>query len=435
MLDNERTVRMGNILKNELDCTCEEFLASVYGERSRPCSAAMKTLFSSVLMRSSTIVKELSAPLRNSNSRIEAKRVQEMVSRWLVNYDFDGKLNPYLLGHAAQAADERTTFAIDFSDISKEFGGSGMEGMEPGYDGSRGCTAMGHDFISISIVGAGHLEADPVYVKLGEGRHRKGELLHDAITALMEATGGRGWMVLDRGMDDAEFIFRMKSGGRHAVVRIRDMKRDVFGNGRAIDATLSALPFRKAHLNTYRGVRKVGLRCAKGVMQYCANPSSKGAPTQEARLLVVESRFDGKSIYLYVVCPDEVVDDQDRAWEFAVRAAQAYCDRWQIETSFQSVKQEFRLEDARVRKFKRLVNIFDLCFLSYVFMIRYLRSSRRFKRIVKVFSDNFRTLTLRMHSLLAGLRELYGAETVRNITGRPKKVIVESPAQMLFQLE
>ena len=435
MLDNERTVRMGNILKNELDCTCEEFLASVYGERSRPCSAAMKTLFSSVLMRSSTIVKELSAPLRNSNSRIEAKRVQEMVSRWLVNYDFDGKLNPYLLGHAAQAADERTTFAIDFSDISKEFGGGGMEGMELGYDGSRGCTAMGHDFISISIVGAGHLEADPVYVKLGEGRHRKGELLHDAITALMEATGGRGWMVLDRGMDDAEFIFRMKSGGRHAVVRIRDMKRDVFGNGRAIDATLSALPFRKAHLNTYRGVRKVGLRCAKGVMQYCTNPRSKGAPTQETRLLVVESRFDGKSIYLYVVCPDEVVDDQDRAWEFAVRAAQAYCDRWQIETSFQSVKQEFRLEDARVRKFKRLVNIFDLCFLSYVFMIRYLRSSRCFKRIVKVFSDNFRTLTLRMHSLLAGLRELYGAETVRNITGRPKKVIVESQAQMLFQLE
>ena len=83
-------------------------------------------------MRSSTIVKELSVPLRADNSRIEAKRAQEMVSRWLMNYDFDGKLNPYLLGHAARAAGERTTFAIDFSDISKEFGGSGMEGMEPG---------------------------------------------------------------------------------------------------------------------------------------------------------------------------------------------------------------------------------------------------------------------------------------------------------------
>ena len=426
---------MGNILKNELDCTCKEFLASVYGERSRPCTSAMEALFSSILMRSSTIVKELSAPLRNSNSRIEAKRAQEMVSRWLMNYDFDGKLNAYLLGHAAQVANERTTFAIDFSDISKEFGGGGMEGMEPGYDGSRGCIAMGHDFISVSIVGAGHPEADPVYVKLGEGRHRKDELLRDATTALMEATGGRGWMALDRGMDDAKLIFRMKSDGRHAVVRIKDMKRDVFGNGRAIDATLSGLRFRKAHLDTYRGVRKVELRCAKGVMQYCADPRSKDASTHDARLLVVESRFDGKSVYLYVVCPDESIDDQDCAWEFAVRAAQAYCDRWQIETSFQSVKQEFRLEDARVRKFKRLVNIFDLCFLSYVFMIRYLRNSRHFKKIVKVFSDNFKTLTARMHSLLAGLRELYGAQTVRNITGRPKKSQAGNPAQMLFRLE
>ena len=115
---------MGNILKNELDCTCKEFLASVYGERSRPCTSAMEALFSSILMRSSTIVKELSVPLRACNSRLEAKRAQEMVSRWLMNYDFDGKLNAYLLGRAAQAADERTTFAIDFSDISKEFGGA-----------------------------------------------------------------------------------------------------------------------------------------------------------------------------------------------------------------------------------------------------------------------------------------------------------------------
>ena len=395
----------------------------------------MQMLFSLILTRNSTIVKELSVPLREGNDRVEVKRVQEMVSRWLANYDFDEKLNKYLLGHAEGTTNERTTFAIDFSDISKEFGGDGMDGMEMGWDGSRGCTAMGHDFISISAVGAEHLEADPVYVKLGKGRHQKKELLHDGISALMEATGGRGWMALDRGMDEAEFIFQMKHDGRLAVVRIKDMKRDVFGNGRTIGDTLSELPFREAHLNTYRGVRKVELRFAEGVMQYCEDLHSKDAPTYDVRLLVVESKFDGKSIYLYVICPDEVIGNPDLAWKYTVRAAQAYCDRWQIETSFQSVKQEFRLEEARVRAFKRLVNIFDLCFLAYVFMIRHLRNSRHFKRIVKAFSDNFKTLTSRMHSLLAGLRELYNAQMVRNITGRPRKVRVEHPAQLLFQLE
>ena len=380
-------------------------------------------------------MKELSVPLREGNDRVEVKRVQEMVSRWLANYDFDAKLNEYLLGHASEITNERTTFAIDFSDISKEFGGNGMDGMEMGWDGSRGCTAMGHDFISISAVGAGHLEADPVYVKLGQGRHKKKELLYDAITALMEATGGLGWMVIDRGMDEAEFFFRMKRDAHLVVVRIKDMKRDVFGNGKTIDATLADLPFHKAHLNTHRGARKVELRCAKGVMQHCEDPHAKDALTREINLLVVESKFEDKSIFLYVVCPDEVIDDPHSAWEYAVCAAQAYCDRWQIETSFQSIKQEFKLEEARVRKFKRLVNIFDLCFLAYVFMIRYLRNSHRFKKIVKVFSDNFKTLTMRMHSLLAGLRELYKAEKVNHITGRPRKVRKENPAQEMLPLE
>ena len=35
---------MGNILKKELDSSCDEFLAEVYGDRTKPCSMAMKTL-------------------------------------------------------------------------------------------------------------------------------------------------------------------------------------------------------------------------------------------------------------------------------------------------------------------------------------------------------------------------------------------------------
>ena len=63
-------------------------------------------------------------------------------------------------------------------------------------------------------------------------------------------------------------------------------------------------------------------------------------------------------------------------------ASQAYCDRWQIETSFLTVKREFALEKARVRTFRRLENIFALCMLAYVFMIGHIRGSKRFRRIV-----------------------------------------------------
>jgi len=426
---------MGNILKNELDCTCDDFLSEVYGVRTKPCTEAMKTLFTSVLTRSSTLVKELSAPLRLDNGKDEVKRVQEMVSRWLVNYDFCARLNPYLLASAKPLVGGRSTIAIDFSDISKEFGGEGMEGMEKGWDGSRGCVAMGHDFISVSLVGAEFREAVPMYVKLAMGRHKKDELLYEAIAAVMNTTDGKGWLVLDRGMDDAKFLYRMKRDGHTVVVRIKDMKRDVFGDGRTIDATLADLRFAKVHLNTYRGVIKAEMRCAVGVVRYCADEMSKDAVAHDVRVIVVESRFDNRSIYLYVVCPDEVVDDPGRAWECALHAAQAYCDRWQIETSFQIVKQEFRLEDARVRRFRRLENIFGLCVLAYVFMIRFLRNSRRFKKIVKVLGDNVETLAFKTHSLLCGIRELYREGKVRYISGRPRKRFLPDAAQLLFKLE
>ena len=71
------------------------------------------------------------------------------------------------------------------------------------------------------------------------------------------------------------------------------------------------------------------------------------AATEDVGVLVVESRFGGKSLYLYVVRPDEVLADRRAMFALAVRAAQAYCDRWQIETSFLTVKQEFALEKAR----------------------------------------------------------------------------------------
>lgn len=426
---------MSNILKNEIDCTCKEFLNDVYGVQSKPCDRAVRVLFTSVLTQSSTLIKTLSAPLRTANDRLEGKRVQEMVSRWLVNYDFEQRLNPYLLRDFAGTVGDRTTLAVDFSDISKEFGGAGMEGMEMGWDGSRGCVAMGHDFISVSVVGSEHREALPVYVKLGKGRHRKDDLLYEAIRTVMLKTHGRGWLVLDRGMDDEKFIHTMKRNNWNAVVRIKDMKRDVFGNGKDIGVTLEGLRFGRALLNTYRGAIRAEVRCAIGIMQYCPEPHVKDAATDTTRLLVVESRFDDRSIYLYVICPDCVIDDPQQAWEYAVRAAQAYCDRWQIETSFQTVKQEFRLEEARVRRFCRLVNVFALCILAYVFTIQYLRSSKRFRKIVKALGDNVKTLALKTHSLLCGIRELYRAGKVRFITGRPRKRFVPDAAQLLLALE
>ena len=176
------------------------------------------------------------------------------------------------------------------------------------------------------------------------------------------------------------------------------------------------------------------IRWKRGFVQRCTDPKKKDAPVEDVDALVVESRFDGKSIWLYAICPDEMYATEEGALRVAVRAAQAYCDRWQIETSFQTVKQEFALEKARVRTFRRLENIFSLCILAYVFATDFLRRAKGFKKVLKHLSDNLEAVSMRTHALLAGIRALVNVEKIRFISGRPRKPFAESPLQMVMNL-
>ena len=416
---------MDNILQNSLDVTYADFLKGVFGARPKPEWNALKTIFSEIVVGKSTLVSDMSKPLRENSSKPERKRAQERVSGWLGNYDFVEATGGWLLKNIPEDRLDGCTFAVDFSDISKVFGGEGMEGMAMGRDGSTGEIRMGHDFICVSLVGADYPEALPVYVKLGRGRKGHDELIREAIKAVMERTGGKGWIVEDRGMDGAEHLWTLKRDERKAVVRVNKMDRDVFGDGLHVDASLRSARFFDAMLHVHTGDRRVKIRCKPGVVQYCKDPRSKDAVTENVRVLVVESRFDEKSIYLYVVCPDWVLESPAQMAIYAERAAQAYCDRWQIETSFFVMKQEFALEKARVRTFRRLENIFSLCVLAYVYATQFLRKTKGFKRILKFIADNLGTVSSKTHALLAGIRALVKEARIRFISGRPRKRTVD----------
>ena len=226
-------------------------------------------------------------------------------------------------------------------------------------------------------------------------------------------------------MDGAEHLWTLKRDERKAVVRVHRMDRDVFGDGLHVDASLQSAKFFDAMLHVHTGDRRVKIRCRPGVVQYCKDPRSKDAVTENVRVLVVESRLDEKSIYLYVVCPDWVLESPAQMAIYAERAAQAYCDRWQIETSFFVMKQEFALEKARVRTFRRLENIFSLCVLAYVYATQFLRKTKGFKRILKFIADNLGTVSSKTHALLAGIRALVKEARIRFISGRPRKRTVD----------
>ena len=427
-----------NILKKHVERTAKELVAEVYPadktyrdladkkdvKRGKKYYEAAEHVLNALVAGSTTLVSDMSLSLAENASAEEMKNAQEQVSGWLQRYDFETGLNDYLMEKAKPLVGKTTALALDFSEISKPFGGEGMEGMAKGWDGSRHCTAYGHDFISVSIVGPGFEDAVPVYVKIARGRKSKGDLLDEAIEAVKKVVGENGWFAVDRGMDCVEFIFFMKRRDFLGVVRVNKTDRDVFGTGRTIDKEFAKVRFVKAELETYRGTVKARVKWKPGVfMDECGN---------KKKVLVVESCVGGHAIWLYVTCPDSALEDESEMERLAILAAQAYGNRWQIERSFETVKQEFSLEKLRVRTFRRLKNVFSLCVVAYLFVTRYLRASSRFKGIVKAIRDNCTEQSLRTHPLLANLRSLIGEERIRNITGRPRKPPEKEPDQLEF---
>ena len=131
-----------------------------------------------------------------------------------------------------------------------------------GYDASRGVVAMGHSPLCAAVV----LRKRATTLRLDLQRGRKG--LPDAEAALFDAivgaTGGNGIPVHDRGFDGEGFVGHALRSGHRAVVRAKEMSRDVFGRRRAPlrpQTRRFSWPFPSPLQKS--GIR-VGQRCARG---------------------------------------------------------------------------------------------------------------------------------------------------------------------------
>ena len=396
-------------------------MARVYPGAGVCLARASNALFGALVRGGSTLVSRL-AEFPGEGRGTSRKGMRERVSEWLGNYDFAGPAAEWMRSRFAPLVGEDTAIPVDFSDISKEFGGKGMEGMAPGWDGSRKTTAMGHTFCAAAAICPSRDSVMPLRFCVEKGRRGLFGRMRDVLDGVHADTGGRGVPVIDRGGDSEEVVGHLLAKGRRAVIRVNTLGRDVFGTGNAIDKELSAIPATDVTLHRKGGCAKAKLRRKKGFFGPLSLP-----------LLVVESAFGDTTLYLYVLLgKDAGTEDPAKLREYAEHAAQAYLDRWQIEVFFLRVKQDFALEAARVRTFRRLRNLFYLCVLGYAFCAHVIPGSASRSAILKVFRDNFQRVSLRMQVFLSGLRALLEEPRLRHITGRPRKPPGIDPSQMLF---
>lgn len=398
-----------NIAKKAVERTSKSLLATVFPDLGKVAGEAAKAVFGAVVSTGSALVTDIAATLAGTGT--SKKGLQEKVSGWLARYDFATPVREHLWREGVALVGRDTVIAVDSGDISKEFGGAGMEGMEMGYDASRGVVAMGHSLLCAAVVL--RRRATPLRLALLKGR--KG--LPDAETALFDeivaAAGDDGIPVHDRGFDSEGFVAHAIRSGHRAVVRVKETKRDVFGTGRGIDEDMAHAPCVRTALRSPTRRAEAEVRWRTGFF-----PSGDG----HLPVLVVSSSFNGTTLYLYALNfagQDASPDELRRA---AALAANAYFCRWGVEVLFQDVKQCFSIENARVRTFGRLENLLAFCTLAYSFFAHVLPNcGEETRRLMKTMKDSLGEIVESFRPFVANVRELLRMERTSFISGRPKK--------------
>ena len=398
-----------NIAKNAVERTSKALLGKVFPSLGKVAGEAAEAIFSAVVRAGSALVTDIAATL--DGDATSRKGRQEKVSGWLARYDFAAPVRDHLWSEGVALVGRDTVIAVDSGDISKEFGGAGMEGMEPGYDASRGVVAMGHSLLCAAVVA--RRRAAPLRLDLLKGR--KG--LPDAETELFDAivgeVGDDGIPVHDRGFDSERFVGHAIRSGHRGVVRAKEMGRDVFGTGRSLDGEMAGAPCVRATLRSPTRRAEATVRWRAGFF-----------PAGDAHLpvLVVSSTFNGTTLYLYAlnfVGPDASARERREA---AALAANAYFCRWSVEVLFQDVKQCFSIENARVRAFGRLENLLAFCTLAYSFFAHVLPNcGEETRRLMKTMKDSLGEIVESFRPFVANVRELLRMERTSFISGRPKK--------------
>ena len=341
-----------NIAKNAVERTSKALLAKVFPSLGKVPGEAAHAVFSAVVRTGIALVTDIAASM--DGDATSRKGRQEKVSGWLARHDFATPVRDHLWDEGVALVGRDTVAAVDSGDVSKELGGAGMEGMEMGYDASRGVTAMGHSLLCAAVVA--RRRAAPLRLALLKGRRGLPGAEAELFDAVVGAVGDDGILVHDRGFDSKGFVGHAIRSGHRAAVRAKELSRDVFGTGRSIDEDMARAPCVHVALRSPARRAEAAVRWRTGFF-----------PAGDAHLpvLVVYSSFNGATLYLYalnLVGPDAAADELRKA---AVLAANAYFCRWGVEVLFQDVKQCLDIEDARARTFRRLENLLALCTLAY----------------------------------------------------------------------
>jgi hypothetical protein len=247
-------------------------------------------------------------------------------------------------GMVRERIDDNTVFVGDGSDLAKPYG-KAFECLERVHDGSAGKQEKGYWTLEFAALTHGHKTPLPVYDRVYSvseaGYKSQTNELFKALRFLRETFGGQGIRTLDRGYDSNEIYKEFFRHDELFIVRA-DKQRNVVRKGKTLNILQAAKRLKGKYVLPFTTKSGETKHCKVSV-QTISLPAIPGKLMQ----LVCLHGLGEEPLMLLT----NLEQDDPR---LNVAVVKVYLMRWRIEEHFRFKKQEYGLENFRVRALKSI---------------------------------------------------------------------------------
>jgi len=299
---------------------------------------------------------KLSNVARSLNEEIKLIKTENRLSRQLNTEDLTEEINGKIIKEGAKRIKKDTVLALDLTSIEKEYGKK-MENMVRVWSGTKKETVNGYwmcEIIGAEVKGE---EVVPLYSETysqeADGFLSENDQILKAIKEVSAQTESRGICAMDRGMDRAEILTKMGQNELKYVIRAK-------GNRKVINR-------RSKKVNLMKMAR--GIKCVEQYEIYVDREGSK----EKKQIRVGKARgigVAGEVIDIVVVKgfgkkPMILMSNVEKSGK---EILEIYLTRWKCEEGFRFLKQEYNLEDIRIRRYTGIRNMTVMLHAVFYFL-------------------------------------------------------------------
>lgn len=363
---------------------------------------------------------KLSNVARSLDEEIRLIKTENRLSRNAQKEDLTEQLNEKIIKQGCKKVLPDTVLALDLSDIAKPFAKK-MDYLANVWDGSEGKVEQGYWILAVTAANVDGEAILPLYSELysyeKDNFPTENQRIIKVVREVSESTGKRGIWALDRGADRKILVeefdklkirFVIRISGRRNLTNLSNEQEKVWDIARHIRCTESY----KITIDKEGYKEDIEVRLGKRT-----DLKLKGV---ELSLVVIKGLGIDPLLLLTNVDkePKEILE--------------IYLTRWKCEESFRFLKQEYHLEDIRVRRYNALRNTIVLVHAVFYFLSVYLGRSLKInillKKILEKAKRFFQLPVFKHYAIADGIyRILFGVKWTQ------EKIPKEDSAQRVFK--